>query len=315
MAFLDNSGDIILDAVITDSGRARLAKGNGTFNITKFALGDDEVNYTQFQNSNHPTMGAHPSGTLYYDLEILQTPVFEAFTNNTSFLKSKLVTYLTPDLLYLPVLRVNDLASNSKMHSALNAYVVAVDKDTRDIYSTVSAGGVLDGFEPLSSETSIRLDQGIHNDDFDVPPTEGPLSGDQLETQYIVEIDNRLGSLVRPSDASSATPSFIDDDSIASYYFTLTTDPGYVTMNNITENAELTEVIRGPRGTTLTLRIKSTLDVRRSNFLFDQIGAEGTLVDINGTATSVRFIDTTIKVSGATTGFRVDIPVRFLKKQ
>ena len=86
-------------------------------------------------------------------------------------------------------------------------------------------------------------------------------------------------------------------------------------MNNITENAELTEVIRGPRGTTLTLRIKSTLDVRRSNFLFNQVGAEGTLVDINGTSRSVRFIDTTIKVSGATTGFRVDIPVRFLKKQ
>ena len=226
---LDNSGDIILDAVLTTTGRKKLSEGS--FRISKFAFGDDEINYALYDKNN-------ASGSAYYDLEILQTPVFEAFTNNTSFLKSKLVTYLTPDLLYLPVLRVNDLASNSKMHSALNAYVVAVDKDTRDLYSTVSAGGVLDGFEPLSSETSIRLDQGIHNDDFDVPPTEGPLSGDQLETQYIVEIDNRLGSLVRPSDASSATPSFIDDDSIASYYFTLTTAPGYVTLNNITENAE-----------------------------------------------------------------------------
>ena len=45
MAFLDNSGDIILDAVLTDTGRLRLAKGDGSFNITKFALGDDEINY------------------------------------------------------------------------------------------------------------------------------------------------------------------------------------------------------------------------------------------------------------------------------
>ena len=37
MAFLDNSGDIILDAVLTDTGRMRLAKGDGSFNITKFA--------------------------------------------------------------------------------------------------------------------------------------------------------------------------------------------------------------------------------------------------------------------------------------
>ena len=41
MAFLDNSGDIILDAVITDTARFRLAKGDGSFKIAKFALGDD----------------------------------------------------------------------------------------------------------------------------------------------------------------------------------------------------------------------------------------------------------------------------------
>jgi len=39
MAFLDNSGDIILDAVLTDLGRERLARG--TFAISKFALGDE----------------------------------------------------------------------------------------------------------------------------------------------------------------------------------------------------------------------------------------------------------------------------------
>ena len=75
MAFLDNSGDIILDAVLTETGRKRMANGN--FGISKFALGDDEINYTTY-NKNHP------SGSAYYDLEILQTPVLEATTQMNS---------------------------------------------------------------------------------------------------------------------------------------------------------------------------------------------------------------------------------------
>ena len=43
MAFLDNSGDIILDAVLTDTGRLRLAQGDGSFKIAKFAIADDEI--------------------------------------------------------------------------------------------------------------------------------------------------------------------------------------------------------------------------------------------------------------------------------
>ena len=75
MGFLDNSGDIILDAVLTDHGRKLLAKGDGSFQITKFALADDEINYTLYN-------ATHPSGSAYYDVEILQTPVLEAFTDN-----------------------------------------------------------------------------------------------------------------------------------------------------------------------------------------------------------------------------------------
>ena len=52
MAFLDNSGDIILDAVLTDEGRRRLAAGDGSFRISKFAFGDDEIDYTLY-NKNH----------------------------------------------------------------------------------------------------------------------------------------------------------------------------------------------------------------------------------------------------------------------
>jgi len=101
MAFLDNSGDIILDAVLTDTGRYRLAKGDGSFKIVKFALGDDEINYGLYNKNN-------PSGSAYYDLEILQTPILEAFTNNGSSMKSKLISIPRTNLLYLPVLMLAD---------------------------------------------------------------------------------------------------------------------------------------------------------------------------------------------------------------
>ena len=91
MAFLDNSGDIILDAVLTDAGRKRLAQGDGSFRVVKFAFGDDEIDYESFH-------GGHPSGSAYFDLEILQTPIFEAFTNNTSTMKTKLISLTNNNL-------------------------------------------------------------------------------------------------------------------------------------------------------------------------------------------------------------------------
>ena len=100
MAFLDNSGDIILDAVLTDTGRKRLAEGN--FSITQFGLGDDEINYGTYDI-------AHPSGSAYYDLEIMQTPVFEATTAVNANINYGLLSLSSTDLLYLPSLKFNQI--------------------------------------------------------------------------------------------------------------------------------------------------------------------------------------------------------------
>ena len=127
MAFLDNSGDIILDAVLTDTGRKRLAAGDGSFRIAKFAFGDDEIDYTLYRNSNSAE-GAHPSGSAYYDVNILQSPILEAFTNNTSILNHKLVSYIRDDLLYLPVIKNNDTVSQT------------VDKNTA-AFTDIPVGG------------------------------------------------------------------------------------------------------------------------------------------------------------------------------
>ena len=125
MSYLDNSGDIILDAVLTDAGRKRLAEGDGSFRITKYAFGDDEIDYSNYN-------AAHASGSAYYDLEILQSPVLEAFTNNTANMKSKLLTLTNNNILYLPVTVLNQQESFVKWNDTLGSgsYVVTVDQTT-----------------------------------------------------------------------------------------------------------------------------------------------------------------------------------------
>lgn len=94
MGFLDHSaGNIILDAVLTDEGRKALAAGN--FSVTKFALGDDEVNYGIIKKY----------GTALGKEKIEKnTPIFEAFTNQSSGQKYKLISISNPNLIYLPKL-------------------------------------------------------------------------------------------------------------------------------------------------------------------------------------------------------------------
>ena len=110
-------------------------------------------------------------------------------------------------------------------------------------------------------------------------------------------------------NGNPVNPSFIDDDNIASYY--LSTDP-FVTnlaVNN-PDGTPTNSVINGPRGTKLQFSILASLNLRTSEFLFDQVGASSTF----GASTSFKFIDTLVRVNGATTGYRVDVPVRFIKK-
>jgi hypothetical protein len=84
MGYLNN--DVVtVDAILTKKGRELLARGDGSFRITQFALSDDEVDYTLF-NPNHP------SGSAYYGEAIENMPVLEAFPDETQIMKYKLTT-------------------------------------------------------------------------------------------------------------------------------------------------------------------------------------------------------------------------------
>ena len=84
MGYLNNQV-VTVDAILTKKGRELLAQGGNAFNITQFALSDDEVDYSLYNPS-------HPSGSAYYGEAIENMPVLEAFPNELQTMKYKLVT-------------------------------------------------------------------------------------------------------------------------------------------------------------------------------------------------------------------------------
>jgi hypothetical protein len=90
-----DTNNIILDAVLTDKGREALSRGDGSFSVVKFAVGDDEVDYTIIRKFGR-TVG----------MEKIEknTPVFEALTNTAQALKFRAISVSNPNLIRLPIL-------------------------------------------------------------------------------------------------------------------------------------------------------------------------------------------------------------------
>lgn len=102
MGYLDNSS-ITVDAILTKKGRELLARGRNEFNITQFALADDEVDYDLWNPD-------HPLGTAYYGTVIENLPLTEAVPDDTQVMKYKLVT-LPKGSTGIPVVNIGNTAT------------------------------------------------------------------------------------------------------------------------------------------------------------------------------------------------------------
>ena len=82
MGVLDNTS-VTVDAILTKKGREKLAKGEGQFRITKFALGDDEIDYNLYDVT-------HPNGSNFYGEAIENMNLLEAVPDQNLSLRYKL---------------------------------------------------------------------------------------------------------------------------------------------------------------------------------------------------------------------------------
>ena len=110
MGYLNNAV-VTVDAILTKKGRELLARGDGSFKITQFALSDDEIDYTLYNTT-------HPSGSAFYGEAIENMPLLEAFPDENQIMKYKLST-LPRGTSKLPLLEAGYSAIRIKQGASL----------------------------------------------------------------------------------------------------------------------------------------------------------------------------------------------------
>ena len=160
MGYLNNQV-ITIDAILTTKGRELLARNDGSFRITQFALADDEIDYTLY----NPT---HPSGSAYYGEAIENLPLLEAFPEETQIMKYKLVT-LPRGTAKLPILDLGYSAVTIKQGASLAItpqtlnYLGGTTVEPSGYTATISDIRVLNNFEGVGVNTPAVTALNITN--------------------------------------------------------------------------------------------------------------------------------------------------------
>ena len=139
MGFINNTS-YILNAVLTKKGKQYLAKSDGKFNITKFALADDEIDYTLWDT-------AHPKGTDYYGAVLESTPMLEPCVDPEVVMKYKLFTMPvgTKALPYIDNITPSSLLGANALVSSYNSSL-PIQWSLNDHYINPSTAGADNAF-------------------------------------------------------------------------------------------------------------------------------------------------------------------------
>lgn len=155
MGFLDNSTvNIYIDAVLTDLGRKYLARNDGSFEITKFAVGDDEIDYGIVKRHGLVAGKAKIENN---------TPIFEALTNETVAQQYKLMSLTNANLTKIPALSLKSTVDGSGAHTA------------DQVNLSLGTSG--------QEKASLTLQQDLTNLEFD---------SEMQDYNFEIEIDNDL---------------------------------------------------------------------------------------------------------------------------
>jgi hypothetical protein len=342
MGFLDNSGDIILDAVLTDVGRKRMAEGN--FRIVKFGLGDDEIDYSLYNAD-------HPSGSAYYDLEILQSPVMEAATKQASSIKYGLLSITRTDLVYMPVLELNQKSGIDSVIKHNNIILLAANKATYTTLAQDANIGASKVLEPntLTPSAKVIVESGITSADRQ-PTRENRdnmlVSTNLVDLQFDVRFDSRFMSglisvqprhSVQPRQDQSfanntdgsrritltafARKSAVSATQFMDNYVTAMADGledlvlQYTTAETDETGTNLSELGMTAMSFAPSTEINAQGTASPSYYsLYGSTGVVGTSLGFAST-NSFDYIDTTVYVQGLTTGASIQLPIRIVRQQ
>jgi hypothetical protein len=328
MAFLDNSGDILLDCVLTDTGRKRLSEGN--FQIRKFALGDDAINYRLY-NKNHP------SGSAYFDLEILQTPVEVAHTKVVP-IHHGLLSLTNQNLLYLPDVELNQkidqavLRYNNVVYLAVNAETATKLTDA----SSLDPKYVLRANDP-SQKRLVVFESGLNTPDLKGTPQNNTYLNGLNDNQYIVEGSTKyFNGMYGTGPAATMTNDAVGNFDINIGPLTLASNPvpskdiaGFnaYTIRGANNKIEyyasaginvdtLKSAIQGPRST-FGATMPSVFEELRADSSGGRPQAfinDGKLAqNVFSTGQLYDYIDTFVRITGGSSNRSIQVPYRIIR--
>jgi hypothetical protein len=158
MGYLDNTS-ITVDAILTNKGRELLAQGGTSFNITQFALGDDEVDYTLWNPND-------TRGTAFYGDVIENMPVTEAIPDQTKALKYRLLTLPGNNAQYLPKISITPTTIGTQSGNGATLTFNASTLNFSNANSTLGYTAVLDNgsigtLTPATGQSLSNIAPGI----------------------------------------------------------------------------------------------------------------------------------------------------------
>jgi len=329
MAFLDNSGDIILDAVLTTEGRRRMSAGS--FNIRSYAFCDDEIDYGLFVLA---------TGSAFQDLEILQTPVFEATTEVSP--QSTLISTARNDILYMPVIKTNTLVNQNPAVATSGFYYVAANSET---YTALVASAALGNKKYVLESNSTTGERIILEAGLDGAGDDGILGTPANRNSYLVNMnmiddmfmayaDNRfVGSMLGPmatsvlaNDSTGADVSSIALTTVAStakarwidnYNTYNLRGPANKVFYNTSKPATLISSINGPRSTFTAFNVM--VDTELTSIVGGARSAKYSLYgsisqNLFGDGNTYDYIDTPIWIQGNTSLRQTRIDLRIIRR-
>tara|TARA_R110002020_G_scaffold93344_1_gene225215 strand:- start:3802 stop:4791 length:990 start_codon:yes stop_codon:yes gene_type:complete len=325
MAFLDNSGTIILDAILTDIGRKRMAQGN--FHPSKFALGDDEMDYT-LVNVNDSD---------YSKLETLST--IEALNSENATINHGLQNFTSDDILYLPQIKINSLLKGAvKIKPSMpDFYFVSANDET-----TTKLKGLLTQKQFLESNSYDRnklfFESGIENNKLPRNTKAREryiLNYNLLDRYFIINCDHRFvdrllivdpeGTYFENDEANNLFYDFqalkevtpVSLEKILKYYssyFAIGVDN--LIYSHTSAKDELHSAIKGPRGTACALNVKLidelTIDTNGTrDYRYTKFGKLNQT--LFGGSKKFDYIDTSIYIQGTSSKATLQVPIRILR--
>lgn len=334
MSLQNRAGTIILDAILTDTGRKRMAEGS--FKIAKFSLGDDEIDYKQYNNVNAGV-------TDNEDGFIPTTPIFEAFNAEHANINYGLISYATQFLLYIPELQVNHAVTDA-LNPYSGYYYLAANEETHDKLKEGFGDIKYIARDQSVIGTKLIIESGINSTELIGSEEERNkyiLDNQLLDRYYNVYCDDRYIHQVSHASTKSKFKNYSDGSYIVSldplnpasktsmspaleFYSTYIVNG----VNNQLwfyegspgENPRNISAIYGPRGTVMAVnfsidpRLTTTSEAARS-YLYSVYGNVNETIHaaIAGINYKYDFIDTTIYVEGITSAARVQVPLRIVR--